>query len=61
MSKGKTVLTCPQCGGTGLYYEAGLVTGYKYHCKDCDYVGAFVIEKDLPVKEREIPDINDEK
>lgn len=53
MSKGRTVLTCPQCGGTGLYYEAGLVTGYKYHCKDCDYVGAFVIEKDLPVKERD--------
>jgi len=44
----KTVLVCPHCGGTGLYYETGLITGYKYHCKDCDYVGAFVIEKDIP-------------
>lgn len=44
----KKVLTCPHCGSAGLYYEAGLVTGYKYHCKDCDYVGAFVIEKDIP-------------
>ena len=44
----KKVLTCPHCGSASLYYEAGLVTGYKYHCKDCDYVGAFVIEKDIP-------------
>lgn len=40
-------LTCPQCGGHELYYEAGLITGYKYHCKDCDYIGAFVIEEDV--------------
>lgn len=51
--KKRTVLTCPQCGSTGLYYEAGLTTGYKYHCKDCDYVGAFVIEQDLPIKKKE--------
>jgi len=42
-------LTCPQCGGHELYYEAGLITGYKYHCKDCDYIGAFVIEEDVDV------------
>jgi transposase-like protein len=48
MAKPKKVLTCPQCGSASLYYEAGLVTGQKYHCKDCDYVGAFVIEKDIP-------------
>ncbi len=47
----KTVLTCPHCGGPNLYYEAGLVTGYKYHCKDCDYIGAFVIEKDIELDE----------
>ena len=41
------VLLCPTCGGRELYYEAGLITGYKYHCKDCDYIGAFVIEKDF--------------
>jgi predicted RNA-binding Zn-ribbon protein involved in translation (DUF1610 family) len=43
----RTVLTCPQCGSADLYYEAGLITGYKYHCKNCGYIGAFVIEKDL--------------
>jgi transposase-like protein len=48
MARPKKVLTCPHCGSAGLYYEAGLVTGYKYHCKDCDYVGAFVIEKEIP-------------
>jgi predicted RNA-binding Zn-ribbon protein involved in translation (DUF1610 family) len=53
MKRGKTVLTCPQCGGTGLYYEAGFTTGYKYHCKDCDYVGSFVIEKDVPLKKKD--------
>jgi len=44
----KKVLTCPECGSASLYYEAGLVTGYKYHCKDCDYIGSFVIEKEVP-------------
>jgi predicted RNA-binding Zn-ribbon protein involved in translation (DUF1610 family) len=46
--KGKrSVLTCPQCGSADLYYEAALITGYKYHCKKCNYIGAFVVEKDL--------------
>ena len=45
---GVRVLQCPQCGSTDLYYEAGMVTGHKYHCKKCDYIGAFVIERDLP-------------
>jgi predicted RNA-binding Zn-ribbon protein involved in translation (DUF1610 family) len=43
----KTVLTCPQCGSADLYYETALITGYKYHCKKCGYIGAFVIEKDM--------------
>jgi hypothetical protein len=50
MAKPKKVLICPNCGGSKLYYEAGLVTGYKYHCAECDYVGAFVIEKEIPEK-----------
>jgi len=45
--KRKSVLTCPQCGSSDLYYEAALITGYKYHCKKCGYIGAFVIEKDI--------------
>lgn len=45
-----TTFLCPDCGGKELYYEAGLISGYKYHCKDCDYIGTFVIEKDFKVK-----------
>jgi len=40
------VLRCPQCGSTNIYYENALITGYKYHCADCDYVGAFIIEEE---------------
>lgn len=47
----KKMLICPQCGGNELYYEAGLITGYKYHCKDCDYIGAFIIETDIEEEE----------
>ena len=42
-----SVLTCPQCGSADLYYEAALITGYKYHCKKCNYIGAFVVEKEI--------------
>ena len=45
------VLRCPQCGGTDIYYETGLITGYKYHCKDCDYIGALIIEEDMKSSE----------
>ena len=43
----RKVLRCPQCGGTDIYYENALITGYKYHCKDCDYIGALIIEEDV--------------
>ncbi|MDQ1372653.1 MAG: hypothetical protein QG582_1571 [Candidatus Thermoplasmatota archaeon] len=43
----RRVLTCPQCGSADMYYEAALITGYKYHCKKCGYIGAFVIEKEM--------------
>lgn len=49
--KTRTVLTCPQCGSADLYYEAALITGYKYHCKKCGYIGAFVVEKQLEIEE----------
>lgn len=42
----KRVLHCPNCGSTDLYYEAGMMTGQLYHCKDCGYVGSLVIEED---------------
>lgn len=48
----KTMLTCPECGSADLYYESALITGYKYHCKKCGYIGAFVIEKDIEEAEK---------
>ena len=44
----KTILTCPQCGSSDLYYENAMITGIVYHCKKCNYVGAFlVLEQDV--------------
>lgn len=37
---------CPLCGSAELFYELGGATGKVYHCKDCDYVGPFVVEAD---------------
>ncbi|MGA1848968.1 MAG: hypothetical protein ACMUHB_06475 [Thermoplasmatota archaeon] len=46
--KGRMIVhQCPDCLGTELYYETGFLAGYKYHCKKCDYVGSFVIEKEV--------------
>ena len=45
--RGEKVLRCPQCGSRELYYEAGLITGYKYHCKRCQYIGPLVIQEEL--------------
>jgi transposase-like protein len=47
----KKVLRCPQCGGTNIVYESGLITGYKYLCKDCSYMGALIIEEDVKIPE----------
>ncbi|MBC7108556.1 MAG: TFIIB-type zinc ribbon-containing protein [Methanomassiliicoccales archaeon] len=47
----KKILVCPQCGSSDLYYEAGLLTGYKYHCKRCNYIGPFVIEIDVELEQ----------
>ncbi len=43
----RRVRQCPSCGSTELYYEAGLITGQKYHCKRCDYIGPLVFEKEI--------------
>ena len=47
----ETVLRCPQCGSTDVTYELGLITGYKYHCKKCQYVGALVIQDEMTCDE----------
>ena len=48
-----TTLFCPDCGGTDLYYEAGWITGQKYRCKDCTYIGSFVLERKVIIKDDE--------
>jgi DNA-directed RNA polymerase subunit M/transcription elongation factor TFIIS len=47
----KTVLTCPQCGSSDLYYENAMITGIVYHCKKCDYIGPVVLERDMTEEE----------
>lgn len=48
-----TALVCPHCRGTNLEWEGGYITGQKYHCKDCHYIGAFVLERKVVVEEDE--------
>lgn len=49
----KKVITqlCPECGNDELYFEGGLMAGHVYHCKRCDYVGSFVIEKEIDFRD----------
>ena len=42
----KMIEVCPVCGSSELYYEVGGYVGKVYHCKDCNYIGALVIEAD---------------
>lgn len=44
----KTVLRCPQCGSVNLILDAGLITGQRYHCLDCNYVGSLVLQEEVP-------------
>lgn len=46
-----TILTCPQCGSSDLYYENAMITGIIYHCKNCDYIGPVVLERDMTDEE----------
>ena len=44
-SPSKKILMCPECKSTHVMYYLGAHIGYMYQCKDCGYVGSFVIEK----------------
>jgi transposase-like protein len=44
MTKEKLRKVCPFCGHDELYYELGGYSGWKYHCKNCDYMGVFVLD-----------------
>ncbi|UCC94111.1 MAG: hypothetical protein JSW25_05475 [Thermoplasmata archaeon] len=48
-----TTLVCPHCRGTNLTWVGGYITGQKYHCTDCHYRGAFVLERKVVVDEDE--------
>lgn len=50
ITMGKKILKCPKCGSTDIVPEAGFVTGYKYHCKECDYMGSLILEVDEDMK-----------
>lgn len=45
-SPSKRVLVCPVCKSVNVSYYLGGQTGYIYMCNDCDYVGAFILEKE---------------
>jgi phage-related protein len=46
MKPEKMLEVCPVCGSADLYYEAGGYTGKIYRCKNCDYMGALIVEAD---------------
>ena len=48
-----TAAVCPHCRGTNVSYEGGYITGRKYHCNDCHYIGALILERKVVVKEDE--------
>ncbi len=42
----KLIEVCPMCGSSNVDYEVGGYIGKVYHCKDCDYTGALILEAD---------------
>ncbi len=49
--KTTVVLVCPVCGSDDIDYEAGMITGQKYRCRRCKYVGSFALERRVVVGE----------
>ncbi len=39
---------CPHCKSQEIYPVAGGYIGSLYRCKDCGYLGSFVLEIDSP-------------
>ncbi|RLI79086.1 TFIIB-type zinc ribbon-containing protein [Archaeoglobales archaeon] len=39
----RRILVCPVCKSTEIELDAGGYTG-KYYCKNCGYVGSFILE-----------------
>jgi hypothetical protein len=52
----RRVRRCAFCGSDRLVYDTALITGQRYHCLGCDYVGPLVVETDeLPPSAEEKP------
>ena len=44
LSDKQLIEVCPVCGSPNIDYEVGGYIGKVYHCKNCNYTGALVIE-----------------
>jgi regulator of RNase E activity RraA len=53
VSKAPTITLCPQCNSSNVFYEMGGITGAIYHCRECDYIGPVIIERELTDEEIE--------
>jgi ribosomal protein L37AE/L43A len=45
-SEMESSIHCPLCGSTSVTYKTGGYGGMIYRCKECGYMGAFVVEVD---------------
>lgn len=52
LNREKLIEVCPACGSADIYYEVGGYAGTVYHCKECGYIGAFVIEANVEMIEK---------
>ncbi len=52
---------CPVCGSTHIHYVAGMVTGEKYKCEDCGYIGSLIVEIDEEDYERWLKELRGKK
>lgn len=50
------MLTCPECGSAELIYETGMITGQKYRCLRCGYMGSFAVEREIEVIGDDVPE-----
>ena len=41
------ILRCPMCGSSDVELAAGMITGARYYCRKCNYLGALILEEDV--------------
>ncbi|WP_301664978.1 hypothetical protein [Methanoculleus frigidifontis] len=42
----RKILCCPLCRSTDIYWDARGLYATLYHCRQCGYQGAFILERD---------------